>query len=139
MNVLFAVGGAQKSGKIMYFGKVFPLCHVKHSQMSPEHHVHKGRVVFGGHNVRDEHGALAVFQEHGASASHMVSTKIQDACARLPGNDGQDADAYKAYLQALMADHEGDTETWIKLPEDRWPKHWHGKFCLPMVRLLRNL
>ena len=69
----------------------------------------------------------------------MVSTKTQDACARLPGNDGEDADAYKAYLQAFVADHEGNTETWIELPEYRWPKEWKGKYRRPMVRLLRNL
>ena len=82
---------------------------------------------------------MAIFAEQGTSASHMICAKFLDAIARMPGFSGEDADARKAYLQAKLADFEGDTETWIELPIDEWPSKWHGKFRKPVVRLLRNL
>ena len=68
----------------------------------------------------------------------MVATKILDAVARIPENDGEDDAARKAYLQVFLKDHEGNTQTWIELPEDQWPNWWKGKFRRPCVRLLRN-
>ena len=110
-----------------------------HSELSSEHHVYKGRVVFGGNNVRDENGVAAVYAEQGTSASHMICAKFLDAIARLPGYTGQDSDAQKAYTQASLGDFEGNTETWIDLPSDQWPSAWKGKFNRPIVRRLRNL
>ena len=77
--------------------------------------------MFGGNDVRDESGALAIFQEQGASASSMTAAKMLDALARFPGYIGENADARKAYTQCLLSDFEGNTETWVELPRDRWP------------------
>ena len=38
----------------------------------------------------------------------------------LPGNDIQQADAEAAYTQCELK----GTETWVRLPEDRWPREW---------------
>ena len=130
---------ATRTKKMVYLGRVFPLCHIKHSELAAKHHVHKGRVVFGGNNVTDENCIQAVYQEQGTSASHMICAKFLDALARLPGYNGEDSDAQKAYTQVMLADFEGNTETWIELPVDQWPKSWHGKYKRPIVRLLRNL
>ena len=70
-----------------------------------------------------------------------------DALSRIPGYDGQNADAFKAYTQAALADFEGDTETWVELPQERWPNSWFKDgdrrkeplYIRPVVRLLRNL
>ena len=62
--------------------------------------MYKGRVVFGGNQIKDENGIQAVFAEQGTSASHMICAKFLDAVARLPGYAGEDADAQKAYTQA---------------------------------------
>ena len=112
--------------------------------MAAVFHKYKGRVVFGGNQIRDEHGIIALFNEQGASASSMVAAKLLDALSRMPDYDGENADAFKAYTQALPADFEGDTETWVELPQDRWPKEWFRadgscKYTRPVVRLLRNL
>ena len=88
---------------------MFPLCHIKHSELAAKFQKYKGRVVFSGNTIYDENGVLAVFQEQGASASSMTAGKLQDAIARLPGYTGQNADAFKAYTQALLAEFEGDT------------------------------
>ena len=64
---------AALTGKTVHFGRVFPLCHIKHSELAEAFQKYKGRVVFGGNQIRDEHGVLAVFNEQGASASSMVA------------------------------------------------------------------
>ena len=131
---------ASDTGKTIYFGRIFPLCQIKHSELPPEFHVYKGRVVFGGNNIRDENGLQAVFAEQGTSASHMICAKFLDAVSRIEGYDGNDSDAQKAYTQAKLTDFEGNTETWIDLPEDQWPDEWKKKgYKRPIVRLIRNL
>ena len=49
--------------------------------------------------VKDDSGSYAVFTEQGSSASHMTAAKIMDVISRLPGSDGQAADAVLAYTQ----------------------------------------
>ena len=46
--------------------------------------------------VKDNSGAYAVFTEQGSSASQMTAAKIIDVIARVPGCDGQPADAVSA-------------------------------------------
>ena len=89
-----------KTGKNIYLGRTLPLYHIKHSELPAEFHVYKGRVVFGGNQIKDENGVPAIFAEQGTSASHMVCAKFLDALARTPGCSGQGADACKAYTQA---------------------------------------
>ena len=70
-----------------------------------------------------------------------------DALARMPDCDGWDSDAVGAYTQVVLDELAekgklGDaspTETWITLPKERWPAHWHGKYSWPVVRLRLNL
>ena len=64
---------ASDSSKTFHFGRVFPLCHIKHSELDAKHRKYKGRCVFGGNDIRDESGVLAIFQEQGASASNMTA------------------------------------------------------------------
>ena len=57
---------------------------------------YKGRVVLRGDIVKDDSGSYAVFTEQGSSASQMTAAKIMDIISRLPGCDGQAADAVSA-------------------------------------------
>ena len=52
----------------------------------------------------DSSGSYAVFTEQGSSASQMTAAKIMDIISRLPGCDGQAADAASAYTQVKMED-----------------------------------
>ena len=53
---------ARQNPNITYhFGRVFPLCHRKHSELEAKYHKYTGRCVFGGNDVRDESGVLALF------------------------------------------------------------------------------
>ena len=63
----------------------------------------KGRFVLRGVFVKDDSGSYAVFTEQGSSASQMTAAKIiMDIISRLPGCDGQAADAVSAYTQLKM-------------------------------------
>ena len=75
-----------------------------------------------GDTVKDDSGAYAVFAEQGSSASHMTAAKIMDVIARLPGRDGQAADAVSAYTQVQFE----DAPRLIKIPKTECPNVWMG-------------
>ena len=64
----------------------------------------KGRFVLRGDTVKDDSVSYAVFTEQGSSASQMTAAKIMDVISRLPGCDGQAADAVSAYTQVKIQD-----------------------------------
>ena len=97
----------------------------------------KGRVVLRGDIVKDDSGSYAVFTEQGSSASQMTAAKIMDIISRLPGCDGQAADAVSAYTQVKME----DAHKLIKIPKsecpDIWirlPRHKWSKSCGPVLK-----
>ena len=122
-------------------------CHVKNAELEAKHPNYKGRVVLRGDIVKDNSGSYAVFTEQGSSASQMAAAKIMDIISRLPGCDGQAADAVSAYTQVKMEDadklfkkiHKSECpDIWIRLPRHKWPKSWSSMED-PVVPLERNL
>ena len=111
-----------------------------------KHQKYKGRVVLRGDIVKDNSGSYAVFTEQGSSASQMTAAKIMDIISRLPGCDGQAADAVSAYTQVKMEDahkllkipKSECPDIWIRLPRHKWPKSWSSMED-PVVPLERNL
>ena len=83
-----------------------------------------------GDIVEDDSGSYAVFTEQGSSASQMTAAKVMDIISRLPGCDGQAADAVSAYTQVEMEDapkllkipKSECPDIWIRLPRHKWPK-----------------
>ena len=65
------------------------ICHLKKAELEGKHQKYKGRVALRG---------------EGSSASQMTAAKIMDIISRLPGCDGQAADAVSAYTQVKMED-----------------------------------
>ena len=69
-----------------------------------------------------------------------------DIISRLPGCDGQAADAVSAYTQVKMEDahilfkipKSECPDFWNRLPRHKWPKSW-SSFEDPVVPLERNL
>ena len=57
---------------------------------------------FFGDIVKDDSGSFALFTEQGSSASQMTAAKIMYIISRLPGCDGQAANAVSAYTQVKM-------------------------------------
>ena len=76
----------------------------------------------------------------------MTAAKIMDVIARLPGCDGQAADAVSAYTQVKMEDahkllkipESECPDIWIRLSRHKWPKSWSSMED-PAVLLERNL
>ena len=62
----------------------------------------------------------------------MTAAKIMDIISRLPGCDGQAADAVSAYTQVKIEDahkllkipKSECPDIWIRLPRHKWPKSW---------------
>ena len=108
------------------------ICHLKNAEFEAKHQKYKGRVVLRGDIVKDDSGSYAVFTEQGSSASQMTAAKIMDIISRLPGCDGQAADAVSAYTQVKMEDahkllkipKSECPDIWIRLPRHKWPKSW---------------
>ena len=122
------------------------ICHLKNAELEAKHQKYKGRVVLRGEIVKDDSGSYAVFTEQGSSASQMTAARIMDIISRLPGCDGQAADAVSAYTQVKMEDahkllkipKSECPDIWIRLPRHKWPKSWSSMED-PVVPLERNL
>ena len=84
---------ARTSGANFHFASLMDICHLKNAELEAKHQKYKGRVVLRGDIVKDDSGSYAVFTEQGSSASQMTAAKIMDIISRLPGCDGQAADA----------------------------------------------
>ena len=74
------------------------------AELEAQHQKYKGRVVLRGDNVKDDAGAHAAFTGQRSSASEMTAAKVMDIISRLPGCDGQAADAVSAYTQVKRED-----------------------------------
>ena len=76
----------------------------------------------------------------------MTAAEIMDFISRLPGCDGQAADAVSAYTQVKMEDarkllkipKSECPDIWTRLPRHKWPKSWSSVED-PVVPLERNL
>ena len=88
---------ARTSGATVHFASLMDICHLKNAELEAKHQKYKGRVVLRGDIVKDYSGSYAVFTEQGSSASQMTAAKVMDIISRLPGCDGQTADAVSAY------------------------------------------
>ena len=122
---------ARTSGATVHFASLMDICHLKNAELEEaKHQKYKGRVVLRGDIVKDNSGSYAVFTEQGSSASQMTAAKIMDIISRLPGCDGQAADAVSAYTQVKMEDahkllkisKSECPDIWIRLPRHNWPK-----------------
>ena len=99
-----------------------------------------------GDIVKDDSGAYAVFTEQGSSASQMTAAKIMDVISRLPGCEGQAADAVFACSQVKIEDAPTLLKIpksecpgiWIHPPKHKWPKSW-SSMEHPVVLLERSL
>ena len=103
------------------------------AELEPQFQRYRGRVVFRGDIVKTTSGACAVFTERGSSASQVTAAKIM-VVARLPGCDGQAADAVSAFAQETVEDaprlrripKSDCPDMWIRLPRHKWPKSWEN-------------
>ena len=95
---------ARAFGTTVHFASLMDICHLKIAELEAKHKKYKGRVVLRGDIVKDDSGSYAVFTEQGSSAFQMTAAKIMYIISRLPGCDGQAADAVSAETQVKMED-----------------------------------
>ena len=110
---------ARMSGATVHFALLMDICHLKNAELEAKQK-YKGRVMLRGDIVKDNSGSYAVFTEQGSSASQMTAAKIKDIISRLPGCDGQAADAVSAYTQVKME----DAHKLLKIPKSECPDVW---------------
>ena len=136
---------ARTKGRKVHFSSLMDICHLKNAELETKHQKYKGRVVFRGDIVKDS-GSFALFTDQGSSASQMTAAKIMDIISRLPGCDGQAADAGSLDTQVKMEDapkllkipKSECPDIWIRLPKHKWPKSW-SSMENSVVPLERNL
>ena len=140
------IAEAWKEVKIVHFASLMDIFHLKTLELDPKSQKYQGRVVLRGDTVKDDSDSHAVFTEQGSSASQMTAAKIMDIISRLPGFDGQAADAVFADTQLTMEDAPSlfkipkseCPDIWIRLPKHKWPKSWSSMEA-PIDLLERNL
>ena len=108
---------ARTSGAKVHFASLVDIYHLKNSELEAKHQEYRGRVVLRDDIVKDDSWSYAVFTEQGSSASQMTAAKIMDIISRLPGCDGQAADAVSAYTQVKME----DAHKLFKIPKSECP------------------
>ena len=123
---------AKTSGGIFHFASLMDICHLKNAELETKHQKYKGRVVLRGNIVKDDSGSYAVFTEQGSSASQMTAAKIMDIISRLPGCNGQAADAVSAYTQVkwkMLTNYE-------KIPKIGMSRHWDSSTTTQMAKIM---
>ena len=94
----------QSLGEQVHVGALHALCVGKGSELAKgsQHRKYKGRVVFLGNGVRDQHGLAAMFEQIASSPASLEAGKVVDAYGCLEGNKSECVDAEQAYIQADM-------------------------------------
>ena len=107
---------ANKEGRTIHLGSMLELLYQKGDELpkGDKGRKLKGRVVFLGDRVRDQHGAAAVFEDLASSPAGMEASKFVDAYGLIKGHTCQQADAEQAYTQALLGTK---YETWMRVPK----------------------
>ena len=120
-----------------HLADLFPIVGIKGYDGPADDWIWKGRIVLGGHNIRDAKGNLVtLFQETASNPSNMCSARAAISHAALCKNGiVLQSDCSKAYTQSLYK----GVPTGIRLPKKWWPPHWIGKYKDPICPLIYNL
>ena len=131
---------AKRAGKKAHFAQIVEMCYEKNSELPKGHaqRVFKGRAVLLGDNVKDETFNWAEFQELTSAPAQIEAVRALEALGLQTGYKVKRNDAHQAYLQAYL-ESDGDTITYVRLPKNRWPKSWAGKYRDPVVPLILAL
>ena len=137
---------ARTKGAKVHFATLLDICHLKHAELEAKHQHTKVELRSEATFAKDDSESCAVFTEQGTSASQKTAAKVMDIISRLPGCDGQAADAVSAYTQEKMEfahkllkiPKSECPDIWIRPPRHKWSKSW-SSLEDPVVPLERNL
>ena len=96
-------------------------CGIKHFELDPSQWSWKGRIVYRGDRVFDEHHNLTLFEETATTPTSLVALNVAlwYACSC--------SDAVQAFLQLELDDED---YTYVIIPAELWLDHWHSKFSI---------
>ena len=123
---------AMTKGAKVHFASLMDRCHLKNAELETKHQKYKGRVVLLGDIVKDDSGSYAVFTEQGSSASQMTAAKVMENISRLPGCDGQAADAVSACTHVKME----DAPKLLKIPKSECSDIWIRLTTTQMAQIM---
>ena len=125
-----------------HFADLFGIIGIKNFESSNKaDHSWKGRIVFGGHKIRDSAGLDVFFNELTSTPSTFQAERcLLAAHCCQEGYTIQQSDCLKAYIQAELK----GVDTFVRLPKDWWPPSWFKKdgtslYNKPYVRLVKAL
>eukprot|EP00435_Cladocopium_sp_Y103_P013784 s3013_g3.t1 len=126
---------ARQKGEKIKIAEVLTQCGIKHHEMSPEHHRYKGRIVYRGDAIRDEHHQYVLFEDTATTPTALAALNLTlwFGCMTTLSC----ADCIQAYLQCDL-----DDKTWVILPYELWLDAWKQKYDKDTklaVRLIRSL
>ena len=124
---------ARSNNSEAHFGDVFGIRGAKGSELKEGDPAKKwkGRFVIRGSDVKDEYNDTAIFNGLSSSPATLEASKAVDAYGLIDGHTSSQCDAEQAYVQSRL----GGIEIWVRIPKDRWPAEWAGKFRKPIVLL----
>ena len=120
----------------VHFARLFSIVGIKHFELDPQFWKWKGRVVFGGDNVRNADGSWAVFDDVGTVPTNMVASRCLVAISALSHKlTIRQSDCIRAYPQTKYT----GVPTMVRLPRPWWPDKWVGVYTDPVCPLERVL
>ena len=123
----------QKEKRTVHFDMLMDICHLKNAELEPKNQTYKGWVVLRSDIVKKTIPVLMQYLPNKVRLRlKWRPQSVLDVIARLPGCDGQAADAMSAHAQVKLEDAPRMLETprsecpevRICLPRREWPKSW---------------
>ena len=126
---------ARRTSEKVHFDRCFAFASDKNSEADIGSRIVKGRMVLGGDRLQDQFGSAAAFSDIQMSPTTAAAIRLAIAIGSCPGGEAIVMDASAAYLQAPMK----GPLTYITLPKELWPAHWHTNFRDPVVPLRKAM
>ena len=93
---------AREKGEKIHIADAMAIAGIKNSELPPNKHAPKGRVVYGGDITKDEQGSPALFRELHSLPTNMQAINLTIFLGMISGWLVQAADACQAFLQAPL-------------------------------------
>ena len=115
-----------------HYARLFSIVGIKNHELAEDLWKWKGRIVFGGDQVKTASGDWAVFQDVGSTPSTMEAARALIGVSALSSDlELLQSDCLRAYTQAELT----GPPTFVRLPRRWWPKEWIGVYDDPVVPL----
>ena len=109
--------------------ELLTLCGVKYAELEPHLQKYKGRIVYRGDRVLDEHSNLVIFQDTATTPTALTALNLCLWFGSLPEHEVSCSDAIQAYLQSEL-----EEETHVVI----WKPEWVEKYG-PQAKLVVQL